>query len=465
MGPSDLTYEGMSAIRAAFNGFKDKDLTYGWSEEQGDQFLFPLRGWYEEVAKLFTSDWFERLWVVQESMLAHRAVALYGTQLLDLSSVMQLGDLFYASDAAIQISLNPGRLAACTFFNNFKTYTKRMLEADQVIALMDVVRTKQTSERLDRVYAVLGLLEEQVREQIHIDYRETSREQYWKAYINFCRLVLRTYGESYLILLSVADRSPMMPSWCLNLDREGSVHGLGKARGGAGIDAINERCREVVFNDSGLTLFLKAHQVDVIEMALVYPDTMDTTRTIVYDDLFSEKHLAFASSCNDLALEIVRSGKKTALTCLAKVLVGGRKIEGSSTIAYPPQEAEDDLQNCLEIWNDSQLETIRKMELLGHGRNWQYLSSSTQVCIGRSISSTSKGRLVLGPKDAQEGDVILVIKGFQWPYALRPAPGEGGQDADTYRMLGPCYVDDIMNGEVLNSEDFKTSGWSDILVI
>jgi hypothetical protein len=47
------------------------------------------------------------------------------------------------------------------------------------------------------------------------------------------------------------------------------------------------------------------------------------------------------------------------------------------------------------------------------------------------------------PGEAEEGDLIAIFFGLRIPFVLRPLVG------GTYKLIGPCYVHGIMDGEGL----------------
>ena len=464
MGPSDITANLISNIRACFEDI-DEVAEDDLSGDQVRQILSHLLA-RNDFAKLFTTSWFERLWVIQEVVLAHRAIALYGTQVVGLWSVLELGRWIDLADLFVKNLPNRLPLLACTSFSDGKYNARRKPKALGVRQLLRSVRNKQTSERLDRVYAILGLFDEKIRDQVTIDYSQASREEYWKAYTCLCRLILQEYGESYLPYLSCADRRTMMPSWCLNLDASSSSEDLYNRRRGAGIDAINTLSRGITFSGSGLAICLEAFQVDVVtEIALPSP-----TKGLValLDEREIGEQLSFLFSCNDLfkIIEMEKSENKKPLKSLASVLVGGTQVDGAIVRPYVALEAEEDLYDCVQLWEDDLLNSrTEESHLFRHGRSMSYVFSTMRACCGRSFSLTVEGEWVLVPQDAQKDDIIVVIKGFEFPYVLRPVPGENGQDSNIYKILGPCYHDDIMDGEVLRSEAFKTAGWTDIRIV
>jgi hypothetical protein len=73
---------------------------------------------------------------------------------------------------------------------------------------------------------------------------------------------------------------------------------------------------------------------------------------------------------------------------------------------------------------------------------------STPLCI------TAKGYLAAVPYTTEVGDCIALLAGGRLPFVLRST-------GDHYRLVGPCYVHGIMNGEAF-PEDPKELSWFSI---
>ncbi|KAL7916764.1 HET domain-containing protein [Trichoderma velutinum] len=69
-------------------------------------------------------------------------------------------------------------------------------------------------------------------------------------------------------------------------------------------------------------------------------------------------------------------------------------------------------------------------------------SSAVKWCPGRRFAVTDAGDFAAVPKAAQKGDVVCIFNGGRVPYILRP--GVNGN----YSLIGECYVDGMMRGEV-----------------
>ncbi|KAL6796302.1 heterokaryon incompatibility domain-containing protein [Trichoderma sp. SZMC 28013] len=69
-------------------------------------------------------------------------------------------------------------------------------------------------------------------------------------------------------------------------------------------------------------------------------------------------------------------------------------------------------------------------------------TSAVKWCLGRRFAVTDAGDFAAVPKAAQKGDVVCIFNGGRVPYVLRPAAN------GNYTLVGECYVDGMMRGEV-----------------
>lgn len=68
--------------------------------------------------------------------------------------------------------------------------------------------------------------------------------------------------------------------------------------------------------------------------------------------------------------------------------------------------------------------------------------SHLSFCYCRKVFRTQKGCFGLGPRLMEPGDFICVLFGFHTPYVLRKV-------GKHYLLIGECYVQGIMNGEII----------------
>jgi hypothetical protein len=65
---------------------------------------------------------------------------------------------------------------------------------------------------------------------------------------------------------------------------------------------------------------------------------------------------------------------------------------------------------------------------------------------GRKLMTTIKGYLGLAPEEVLKGDVIAVLYGCNFPVVLRPY-------GERFYVVGECYVDGVMDGELIEARD------------
>lgn len=85
------------------------------------------------------------------------------------------------------------------------------------------------------------------------------------------------------------------------------------------------------------------------------------------------------------------------------------------------------------------------------------IAENAIVCAlsGRSVLATSNGWIGLGPINKAPGDVICVIEGADVSFVLRPT-------ADCFRLVGECFVQGLMCGELLEDSLFFTESENEL---
>jgi hypothetical protein len=85
-------------------------------------------------------------------------------------------------------------------------------------------------------------------------------------------------------------------------------------------------------------------------------------------------------------------------------------------------------------------------------RYGEYIRHIFRACAHRSFFCTQRGYMGLAPWNAQQGDLVCVLKGGRTPFLLRLMPGVG-----QYRLVGEAFVFGIMGGEALDMG--HVGGW------
>lgn len=92
-----------------------------------------------------------------------------------------------------------------------------------------------------------------------------------------------------------------------------------------------------------------------------------------------------------------------------------------------------------KIWH-----TVRDKWYPGAGMLFQ--AALLQACVGRKFFITEKGFIGIGPACMKPGDFVAVLLGVRVPLAIRRTEDQ------KYILLGECYVDGIMDGELVQAQ-------------
>ena len=83
-----------------------------------------------------------------------------------------------------------------------------------------------------------------------------------------------------------------------------------------------------------------------------------------------------------------------------------------------------------------------------HGMSFTHLMFA--ISAARKLCKTAHGRYGLVPLSTEPEDIICIFAGAETPHVLR-STGNG-----THTLIGPCYVDGIMDGEAIASGEYQT---------
>jgi hypothetical protein len=86
-----------------------------------------------------------------------------------------------------------------------------------------------------------------------------------------------------------------------------------------------------------------------------------------------------------------------------------------------------------------------------------------KFALGRRFFITKKGYFGLGPQKLEPGDRVAVFFGSGVPFVLRKCPAVGGRRA--WRIIGECYVQGIMQGQVIQEWELGTSEAQMLLLV
>ena len=75
----------------------------------------------------------------------------------------------------------------------------------------------------------------------------------------------------------------------------------------------------------------------------------------------------------------------------------------------------------------------------------EVLEATMKPSFNRRLAWTRQGYLALVPAETQPGATVSYLKGGRLPFLLR-------SQGDSWKMIGPCYVHEMMGGELYNND-------------
>ena len=393
------------------------DIDPEWDEFRKTMLLATDSALWYSTRKLLDRPWFSRLWIWQEVSLAKNDVSLLcGLKEIDYRHFSNAIDCYYLNRLESRGLRQAHRIGRQSSMNNAATFTD----------LIYKTRDCQCSDKRDRIFALLNLLNNSDQSSIKPDYSKSEQEVLQALIIQQAKY----QGSLQLLTLcSPLDTTSNMPAWsnwftpttlqrvqvgCANAGARAQVHSVSNgvlvATGVyvASIDQIGSRV--VTFS----------HELKVGDTW----DNVDTAKAIAnLEEVIGSVDPAITNS---------------KIESLCRTIF--RNIFSDNFI--PHTKIYPDFQGIVQHMTDylkSSLEGSipKSVSYMRFARHVLYMMH------GGKLIKTSNGSFCFGPRDIRVGDIVCVILGCSIPLILRH------DGASCYTIVGECFVDGIMTGEAL----------------
>lgn len=283
-----------------------------------------------------------------------------------------------------------------------------------------------SSDRRDRLYAVLNFLPKAERELIGIpdytkDFDAIFRDVLWRWIVRFdcCNLLSQCEPGP--------DDAPSMPSWTPDWSKKDTIFGRVFWRGAA----------------SSQLAAVYSLSPDRRVLSLSGVSTMTISRLQVVPDILTARHVRdVADAIRDLIPESELSGQyvtgismKEAYT--RTILANALEEYREPWVGYEPN-LEDGIRALENLYRP---EEERSPEDQSLGPLTGFFGVSRAMLGGRQLMHATGGYLGIAPPLAREGDVVCVLLGCHTPMVLRP------HEENHFRIVGECYTLGISEGE------------------
>lgn len=415
-----------------------------WNERGLPPPLDPI--WLKTV-EFFRNDWFRRVWIIQEVVIARNIKLVCGKYTLDWE------DLYSATQ---KIDQDPEmRVQADEVRQSWQPFLRlgdlRHLEASSnrlsTLVLLETFRHCQSTKRRDRFFSLLGIAADGDLEDFELDYKSPFE----KVARRFGNALFRKYSERKqgMLLLYRAgldEDKPDSPSWMPDWTREKQRSLLASANRGA-------LFRAAWGSEESLKLYPK---VGELTTDAYFVDTIKIVTQSCLDPGKRRQCRFFLEVEKIIENTYDRMDEADRAELLWRVPIAGAKypkvaISGDHSL-FNSWEAYWKLLKLDWSGNDKNA-TSGHVSREGKPSNLAEKSKAYASLLKDEVGGwrfvTTKHHLLCGmaPPNAREGDAVYIFCGGDVPFITRPSKDRPG----TQRLVGQGYFHGIMEGEALDS--------------
>jgi hypothetical protein len=426
---------------------------------------------WDAVARLLSRDWWGRAWVIQELVVAKDAICYCGKTPLEWSVVRAIIDAI-GSGLLMTIAQPSHHFSKSGALDRAwgVSYLRRKFIKIGHIDLWSLLRRNRRqdcTDPRDKVYSVLGMMDQRMRGALQPDYTKSVSQVFTMAIVE----AIKHSGNLHVLnLVDHGSITPnqMLPSWVADLQTVVQTERLTKHNPKFKYYQF-ARLNPITFSDDLQILRTDGLFIDIIEETCVQQtDAALGPLPLADDDRWTrdiEKMTARLANDGGISTSDKEEGFKT-LECLARsvvralydVMIAGQICTLSAwvqhDVRYPdeqPLKVEDgDFQQSHLSSKATSNEQAPPGSLHGivvkrTDRKTLLFYASDQT-FGRTLILSKTRYLALVSKATQPGDQIFVLFGLHELAILRP------QDDGTFKFVGTAYVHGFMKGEALKGQ-------------
>ncbi|KAH8629501.1 hypothetical protein IG631_16758 [Alternaria alternata] len=435
------------------------------------------------LSRLLSNEWFRRLWTYQEIVLASTATLLCGGLWADFDEFLNFlmdgasGSLYFWYTSAAAFSKNIPEFSTCNAIRFYRDWSAGSggvteIHTRNVGSELYQLRERCVKEPIDRVWAIVGLLEGEIRGRLSskVDYSAQGRDEYWKTWIMFAKALMNEPGGMGILQIPPTrePKPPHLPSWCPNLSGRSACKMVIDGRWNHPIDErgpnigwaffeendgerssarrgaiVNHKKKLVstVMHDN--VLCVRGYVVDTIEEVVEHENPLDMAYNDYEPD--SEEHMALYDVAVDRhlrSLDLARCvfhGKSEGVTGIPEDFILSFFLDGRYNERV--KDAHREVLPKFKTWHsDSTYYRWDEAQCYAQFRN---------LC-GHTFFSTKGGRIGYAYPGCRPGDQIAVFYGGEPLYVLRNVHNKGVEDdatggaSDHVQYLGAAFIPHLM---------------------
>ncbi|KAF4632825.1 hypothetical protein G7Y89_g5289 [Cudoniella acicularis] len=440
------TYEAevtLDAVPRLSNAIKTQNHSEVWENEGiavGSKGVLDTALW-KGFVDIFSRSWLKRVWTFQEAILPHTVTFLCGDRRARFEDLEPLAEPLLNHLTALQAAFPSSGLRESFLFSGFlrilriskfKKPGRIFGKSLHTLRLLYFTRPWSVSNRLDKIYGVLGLTDPSLQDFLVVDYHKTG--------VELSKEVARwsvSLGEDLYVLnlASSNNKTTGLPSWVPNFTEMGSHWCIG---------VIWQRFRAGV-HESYLP---KMHTSEISGKLNLH------AAGFLVDEV--AEIISYVAKASKTEVEKIRNILSWEEDCLAlsRSTLGGSAdeipdsywlfmISGICDQHLTPSKEEYELLK--EFLKCIAAEETFPPHLVGRYQDFSnQLRRLKQVVRLGSFFSTKNRQIGIGACHVQLGDQICILYGGSTPFIIR----QNSEPEMTWQLISDSYVSNSMNGEV-----------------
>ena len=408
------------------------------------------------VIKLAFRDWFSRLWVVQEAVLARSIVILCGETQLEFAEMVIFIDFLRLSLLMDDIILehnfclpeNDNGFSALPLIEQFRQMRSGGGDI-HLYSLLQLSRRKLAGENVDKVYGMMGVMSAELRGKIKVDYSSAARRDFWQIYINISTISLEDHGFFVLSMAPSDEKHPELPSWCPDFRHDSETNSLHTTYCAGMADPDFDEVRipkPIVRTPEPKNVEFRGLEMDKVKYVVeLCPKAIHHVR---YSSQKAQMVLEYEARCLELSKATIRTDDAIPNQHIGTLVTG---MHPDRSFYYAAQAVEDyhcmrgTLQNVISQKGASGTMPQNQAAVISAER---YLGAMSVAWRGSAFFSTEDGRIGIGPKSIKAGDSICIFFGAYVPHILRFDPTRM-----IHLFVGSAFVSGLMSGTEFYARD------------
>ena len=411
------------------------------------------------LRKFLKRPWFERLWIVQEIIMASgEMILLCGNSsiawdiLAEVVVIIETNGLSRLIRQSIDEGVDP--VAPAGLLNTACVHAvKNMRSLQQPIglqfALIYCLRFKATDPR-DKIFALLGLATDAGNPVLHPNYEAPVREIFTES-SRYMMIANKSLRILHIAGIGWSRQIVDLPSWVPDWSAPQRVTIFGDMADNAGYRASASLPTRIKIRPGPDTLTLEAIFIDTMNVCLPQPDITLSWRLT---EAGSEEYRHAMVSWVDQLRAAVDASAHYAQENYDREDVLWRALLANTI--RPGLPAREEYRRFFQSWLQIHRQPVAngnddgKISKSIWNEAWMFNAAFSDAMDTRVIFTTKRGLIGIGPPYIQVGDLLCIIIGAQTPFLVRkrilPVPETA---APVYELVGDCYVHGLMNGEGL----------------